>query len=458
MKDTIILWILKLMIKITNSVTGAKEVFKPLKPDQVTLYVCGVTPYDYSHVGHGRCYITFDILVRLLKFFGYNVTYVRNFTDIDDKLLMRAQKEFGDKHRYPELAQKFIDAYHNDMKVLGNLEPTVEPRVTETISEIIAFIQGLIDQGKAYAVDGDVYFDISNFPEYGKLAKHKLEDLHAGQRVEINTKKKNPLDFALWKREPEGEFWKSPWGYGRPGWHIECSAMAKKYLGDTIDIHAGGQDLIFPHHENEIAQSEGLNNKTFANYWMHNGFVRINEEKMSKSFGNFFTLKEVFKKFDPMVVRFYILNHHYRAPLDFSFEELESIQKSYQKLIRAFAHCDVNKFLARKEISQFPVIKKMLEFLCDDLNTTGMLGVIFEHLDEITKDSNICMAVKTLLGQVLGLSLQPLPEKKVKLTSEIQKLIDDREKARAQKDWAKADTIRDKLKALGFDVSDKKIS
>ncbi len=445
------------MIKITNSATGEKEVLEALEPHKIKLYVCGITPYDYAHVGHGRCYVSFDILVRLLKFFGYDVTYCRNFTDIDDKLLIRAQKEFGDKHRYKELVQKFIDAYQEDMDALGNLEPSMQPRVTETIPEIINFIQGLIDQGKAYVVDGDVYFDISSFPNYGKLSKHKLEDLHAGERVEINKKKKNPLDFALWKGEPEGEFWKSPWGYGRPGWHIECSAMAAKYLGETIDIHAGGQDLIFPHHENEIAQSEGLHNKPFANYWMHNGFVRINEEKMSKSLGNFFTLKEVFKKFDPMVVRFYILNHHYRAPLDFSFDELESIQKSYQRLVRAFADCDVNKFLDRKQISQFPVVKKMLEFLCDDLNTTGMLGVVFEHLDEITKDSNLCMAVKTLLVQVLGLTLQPLPEKKVKITPAIQKLIDQREKARVQKDWALADTIRDKLKALGFDVQDKKI-
>ncbi len=446
------------MMKITNTLTGHKELFKPLQSDKVLVYVCGVTPYDYSHVGHGRCYITFDVLGRLLTFLGYNVTYCRNFTDIDDKLLARAQKELGDKYRYHELAQKFIDAYHEDMAALGNLKPTMEPRVTQTIPEIISFIQGLIDNGKAYVVDGDVYFDISSFPEYGALSKHKLEDLYAGERVQVSEKKKHPLDFALWKHESAGGFWDSPWGNGRPGWHIECSAMAEKFLGDTIDIHAGGQDLIFPHHENELAQSQGLHNKPLARYWMHNGFVRINQEKMSKSLGNFFTLREVFKQFDPMVVRFYILNHQYRAPLDFSFDDLEAVKKSYQKLIRAFSGCDVNNFLTYEQVIQFPLVKRMFDFLLDDLNTPGMLGVIFENLDTIAQDPDVCTVIKTVLVRVLGLALQPLPEKKIVITPEIQQLIDDREQARKDKDWAKADTIRDQLQALGVDVQDKKIT
>ena len=268
---------------------------------------------------------------------------MRNFTDIDDKLLNRAAKQLGDKHKYREIASFFINTYHADMVALNCVSPSVEPRVTDHIPEIIAFIEGLVRAGYAYAVSGDVYFQVRKFAPYGALSKRNLDDLCVGARVEVNDKKRDPLDFALWKGEPEGEFWPSPWGYGRPGWHIECSALADNYLSDQIDIHAGGLDLVFPHHENEIAQSEGLHQKQFARYWVHNGFVNIGKEKMSKSLGNFFTLDDVFQQINPMVVRFYYLTHHYRAPLEFSFDTVFALKKTYQRLVSVFGavpdHC-----------------------------------------------------------------------------------------------------------------------
>ncbi len=446
------------MITITNTLTGKKELFTPLKPKKVSLYVCGVTPYDNAHLGHGRVYVTFDVLYRLLTFLGYEVTYARNFTDIDDKLLIKAQKEFGDQNAYAKIATTFIANFHEDMKQLNCLPPTYEPRVTDNIKEIIAFISGLIDAGKAYVADGDVYYRISSFPEYGKLSRQKLEDLRAGARVEVSDLKKDPLDFALWKGEPEGQFWKSPWGWGRPGWHIECSALVTKFLGKQIDIHAGGMDLIFPHHENEIAQSEGLTGQTFSNYWMHNAFVRVNQEKMSKSLGNFFTLRDIFKHADPMVIRYYILAHHYRAPLDFSLVDLAATQKSYQRLVRVFDEVSCDEKLSSAEIRESAIVQKMLEFLTDDLNTPGMFGVLFDHLDDLKKDPKKLCDVKLFLQQVLGLTLKPLPEKEVSMTPEIEKLMREREEARVAKNWKLADAIRDKLVALGVEVRDTKLT
>jgi len=313
------MFIMKNLLEVTNTLSGKKEQFIPINPPQVKMYVCGITPYDYAHIGHGRVYVTFDILFRLLTYLDYKVTYCRNFTDIDDKLLNRAQNELNDKMRYQEIADRYINSFHEDMKLLNCLPPDFEPKVTQTIPEIINFIQGLMDKGFAYRTNGDIYYDVCKLPDYGKLSKRHLEDLKCGARVEIDESKKNPFDFALWKSESEGTFWKSPWGWGRPGWHIECSAMALKFLGQHIDIHGGGMDLIFPHHENEIAQSEGLFGPPFAKYWIHNAFVRINKEKMSKSLGNFFTLKDVFAKFDPMVIRFFYINHNYNIPIDFFF-------------------------------------------------------------------------------------------------------------------------------------------
>lgn len=443
------------MITITNTLSGKKELFKPLNDNTVTLYVCGITPYDYAHLGHGRVYVAFDVLYRLLKFMGYEVKYCRNFTDIDDKIINRAQKELGDSNKFKDISEKYIAAFEQDFKQLNCLPPNYEPKVTQTIPEIIAFVQGLIDNGKAYVSNGDVYFEIAQFPTYGRLSKHKLDDLIAGARVDVNEKKRNPLDFALWKAAQADEpGWKSPWGHGRPGWHIECSAMSQKFLGQTIDIHAGGQDLIFPHHENELAQSEGLSGKTFVRYWMHNGFVRINQEKMSKSLGNFFTLRDVFKQFDPMVVRFYLLNHQYRAPLDFSFDDLQVMQKTYSRLCKAFnVECGT---IAEQEIKESAVVQKMLEFLIDDLNTPGMWGTLFESLAALQKDQKELCRVKAFIEQVLGLTLIPLPEKEMQMTPEIEQLITEREQARAAKDWKKADELREKLRSLGYEAKDKK--
>jgi cysteinyl-tRNA synthetase len=342
------------------------------------------------------------------------------------------------------------------MRKLNCMSPRYEPRVTDNMPEIVEFIDGLIKAGKAYAVDGDVYYSISSFPEYGKLSKQKIDDLVAGARVEKNEKKQDVLDFALWKSEPEGTFWESPWGYGRPGWHIECSALAKKFLGEQIDLHAGGMDLIFPHHENEVAQSEGLHNVPFARYWMHNAFVQVKKEKMSKSLGNFFTLRDVFAEFDPMVIRYYILTHHYRAPLDFSFDDITAVEKSYRRLCALFA--TVGEQPAHEVVVASLLVKKMLTFLVDDINTVGMLGVVFEHIDVLRTDESERACVKALLQQVLGVTLVPLAEKSVEITPEIQALLDAREQARVDKNWARADELRTQLTAMGVDLKDKKLN
>jgi len=442
---------------LSNTLTGKKEEFKSIKPNNVKMYVCGVTPYDEAHIGHGRCYVAFDLLYRLLRFLGYDVTYVRNLTDIDDKILKKAYELYGDSSRFNDVTKPMIASYHDDMHKLNTIPPDYEPRVTGNIDEIITFIQGLIDAGKAYQSDGDVYFSLKSFPEYGKLSKHDISDLRAGERVQVSELKRDPLDFALWKSEKEGTFYKSPWGWGRPGWHIECSAMSEKHLGKTIDIHAGGQDLIFPHHENEIAQSEALHGVPFANYWVHNGFVRINKEKMSKSLGNFFTLKQIFEQFDPIVLRYYLLSHHYKMPIDFSFDDLQSAQKSYQRLIRFFDDVDCTQDQLKVKEGQSEVVNKMLEFLADDMNTPGMFGVLFENLDNLKENQDELCKVKGFLQKVLGLPLIPLPEKVMHMTPEIEALIKEREDARAAKDWAKADAIRDKLNKMGVDIQDKRI-
>lgn len=435
-----------------TTLTGEKQLFAPHNGAKVSMYVCGITPYDFAHVGHGRCYVTFDLVYRLLLLSGYRVTYARNFTDIDDKLLARAEKEYGDQMRYREVAQRFIDAYHEDMARLQCLDPQHEPRVTEVIPEIITFIEGLIKKGNAYESNGSVYFSVDSFCDYCKLSKRNLDDLRAGARVEVNDEKRNPLDFALWKSEPGTGFWQSPWGHGRPGWHIECSVMAEKFLGSMIDIHGGGMDLIFPHHENELAQSEALHGHTFARFWLHNAFVRIDKEKMSKSLGNFFTLRQVFEKYDPMVVRFMILNHHYRSPLDFSFDDLDVARKTYQRLCKLFEGTEPAKTID----STNPVVERMMNFLYDDLNTPGMWGVVFESFKQLQDNAQDRAQVKALLQGALGLTLEPLVEKEITLTPEIHALIEEREAARAVRDWARSDALRDQLKELGYDVQDRK--
>lgn len=443
------------MLYITNSLTGKKELFTPLSEKKVLLYVCGVTPYDFSHLGHGRVYVAFDTLYRLLGWLNYSVKYCRNFTDIDDKLLVKAQQQFGDKMEYAAVADQYIAAFHRDMELLNCQMPTYEPRVTENIPAIIDFVQGLIDNGAAYISNGDVYFNIAAFPHYCALSKHKLEDLRAGARVEPNEKKRDPLDFALWKAEPAGQFWQAPWGWGRPGWHIECSALAAKYLGKQIDIHGGGQDLIFPHHENELAQSQALYGIPLARYWMHNAFVRVDQEKMSKSLGNFFTLQDIFAHVEPVVIRFYLLNHQYRAPLDFVLQELDGVRKSYQRLCRVFAPVDIST-MTEHDVLASPIVKEMLAFLCDDLNTVGMFGLLFERLSALQKDEQEMRAVKLFIDRVLGLPLQLLPESTAAVTPEIEQLLKEREEARAAKNWARADALRDTLRELGYEVQDKK--
>ena len=469
---------------LRNTLSGEKEIFESLQPKKISMYICGITPYDYAHVGHGRCYVTFDVLYRLVKALGYEVEYARNFTDIDDKLLVRAEKEYNDQKKYIDIANRFINAYHEDMQRLNCLSPAYEPRVTEVIPEIITFIEGLIQKGNAYVSNGSVYFAVDSFCNYCKLSKRNLDELQVGARIEVNDEKKNPLDFALWKSaEGEPVFWNSPWGPGRPGWHIECSVMAEKFLGKTIDIHGGGMDLIFPHHENEVAQSEALHGHIFARYWLHNAFVRIDKEKMSKSLGNFFTLRQVFEKYDPMVVRFMILNHHYRSPLDFSFDDLDVAQKTYQRLCKLFEEVDgknpptsqpsllqsygghasdvshVRRSLGvdGRSVAESSIIAKMFEFLCDDMNTPGMWGVLFENFKQLQDNKQERAAVKAFLMDLLGLTFVPLPEKEIAVTAEMQTLIAAREEARKNKDWAKSDALRDQLKALGYDVQDKKL-
>ncbi len=443
------------MLRLTNSLTGQKEPFKTLFEKKVNLYVCGITPYDFSHIGHGRCYVVFDLIYRYLSFLGYQVAYCRNFTDIDDKLLTKAVQEFGDASRYPEIAQRYIDAYHQDMQALNCLSPDKEPRVTQTIPQIIDFVAGLIANGSAYEKDGSVYFRVRNFANYGKLSKQDVNDLRAGARIDVDDSKEDPLDFALWKADEPSVSYQSPWGFGRPGWHIECSAMAYDYFKGTVDIHGGGMDLLFPHHENEIAQSESLFPAPFVNYWMHNAFVRINKEKMSKSLHNFFTLKDILKDFDPMVLRFYFMKHYYRGPLDFSLEDLQVAEKTYKRLVLFFAGVATNVSYA--VMQNCNVVQAMSACLADDFNTSGLFGVLFESLDVLASDAAAKEAVASFMVNVLGLKLLPIKEKEMAITPEIENLLELRMQARHDKNWQLADQLRDQLKALGYEVQDKKL-
>ena len=382
-------------MKIYNTLACGKEEFIPLSPGRVTIYACGVTVYDHCHIGHARSAVVFDIMRRYLKYKGLDVLYVRNFTDIDDKIINRAKQE---GIAWDQVAQKYTDEYYKDMDMLGVKRADVEPKATEHIPEIIDIVQGLVQKGYAYESEGSVYFSVNQFHDYGKLSKRDKDDMVAGARVEVDERKKNPLDFVLWKQSKEGEpFWESPWGQGRPGWHIECTAMSIKHLGESFDIHGGGADLLFPHHENEIAQSEAFTGKPFAKYWVHNGFITINKEKMSKSLGNFFTIKEVLNEFDPEVVRFFLLSTHYRSPIEFSDEQLReaesSIDRYYSTVIR------IDDFLSKGEggdqelsragtlFSEFLAVflHKFEEAMDDDFNTALAIGHIFELIREANK-------------------------------------------------------------------------
>ncbi len=457
-------------MKLYNTLKREKEEFVPIQEGKVKMYSCGPTVYNYFHVGNARPFIIFDTLRRYLEYRGYEVTFVQNFTDIDDKMINKAN-ELGITVK--ELADQYIKEYFIDAKGLGIKEATYHPRATENIDAIIKIVKTLEDKGYAYNVDGDVYFSAKKFEEYGKLSHQPLEDLEAGARINVNEDKKDPMDFALWKKQKPGEpAWESPWGKGRPGWHIECSAMANKYLAKTIDIHSGGQDLIFPHHENEIAQSECANGCTFANYWLHNGYINIDNRKMSKSLGNFFTVREIAQEFDYEVIRLFMLSAHYRSPINFSKTLMESARSSMERVYNCI---DAMKFFADK--SQTESIKdsekkykekldnfkqKYIDAMEDDLNTADAISVIFEIVAEanktITAESgsskeiiNYTVDMIRELGGVLGLFVN---DKKEEISPEITALLEERKTARSEKNWAKSDEIRDKLKEMGVIVKD----
>lgn len=455
-------------MRIYNSLSQQKEEFVPISEDEVKIYVCGPTVYNFFHLGNARPFVVFDTLRRYLEYIGYKVNFVQNFTDVDDKIINRAKEE---GMTAPEISEKYIAEYFKDTKALNIHPATTHPRVSENIQQIIEFISTLIEKGYAYQVDGDVYYSPTKFDGYGKLSKQNIDELRAGARIMVEEKKREPLDFALWKaRKEEGEIaWESPWGMGRPGWHIECSAMSKRYLGSTLDIHAGGQDLKFPHHENEIAQSEACNGVEFAKYWMHNGYITINKEKMSKSLGNFFTVREILERYDGEAIRFFLLSGHYRSPIDFNDGLMDMAKASLGRLENAR---DNLKFLAETQegntteaekyaLNDFEKFRvKFKDAMDDDLNTADAIAAIFELVTEINKDvKDGCskeMAEKSLgilleLTGVLGL-LET--EKDESVDDEISKLVEERQQARAEKNFQRADEIRDMLKERGITLKD----
>ena len=456
-------------MKIYNTLTRKKEEFVPIDKDEIKIYVCGPTVYNYFHIGNARPFVVFDTLRKYLEYRGNNVRFVQNFTDVDDKIINKAREEGISAG---EVSEKYIEEYYKDAAALNVKKATVHPKVTETMEDIIQFVKDLIDKGFAYEVDGDVYYSTRKFNEYGKLSKQNIEDLEAGARIEIGEKKQDPLDFALWKaRKTDDEIaWESPWGMGRPGWHIECSAMSKKYLGETIDIHAGGQDLAFPHHENEIAQSEAHNGKPFSNYWMHNGYITIDNEKMSKSKGNFFTVRDILEKYSGEVIRFFLLSGHYRNPINFSdvlmeqakngLARMQNAKSNLQHLIENGQDGDITADEAAT-IEGFDKFRQdFITAMEDDLNTADAITAVFELITAINtavKDgatkafAGKALEILTELTAVLGL-LQVEEDNGV--DAEIQALVDERQQARKDKNFARADEIRDILKAKGIVLKD----
>ncbi|AKL98602.1 cysteine--tRNA ligase [Endomicrobium proavitum] len=451
------------MIKISNTLTGKKEEFKPQKANQVSMYVCGVTPYDSVHLGHARAYVVFDIIKRHLLKRGFEVKHVQNFTDVDDKII----KKSIEKNTTPsDIANTYIEDYFTQTDKLNIKKAAIYPRVTEMIAQIISFVKTLIDKGFAYEKDGDVYFSVKKFAGYGKLSKRNLEDMRSGARVGVNEEKANAFDFALWKKSKEGEpaevSWESPWGKGRPGWHIECSVMSSQLLGDTIDIHGGGQDLIFPHHENEIAQSEAATGKPFVNYWVHNGFVTINKEKMSKSLNNFFTLKEIFEKYDPRVVRYYLLTQHYKSPLDFSDDGLNAAKKTLQGLDDAYLRLSSLAKASASDITEADLMaikEKFLEVLDDDFNSEKALSYLHEVknliLNELFKADPLRLAqLKKLFEEMSEESLGiTLAENKIS-DKNLEEFLKQRNAARSAKNWAEADRLRKLIDEKGYKIVD----
>lgn len=465
-------------IRIYNTLTKSKQPFDPVVPGKVQIYVCGPTVYDSCHVGHARSVVVFDVVVRYLRAMGYQVTYVRNFTDVDDKIIKRAA-EVGMPAL--ELAEKFIDEFHRDMDALNVMRADHEPRVTEHIDDIIAIVKTLIDKNAAYVGDGDVFFAVDTFDDYGKLSGRKLEDMIAGSRIEINTSKRNPYDFVLWKAAKPGEpSWDSPWGQGRPGWHIECSAMSRRLLGETFDIHGGGKDLIFPHHENEIAQSEAAHARPFARYWMHNGFVNINNEKMSKSLNNFLMIKDILNAYHPETVRLFLLSNHYRSPIDFADQHLKEAEKALDKIYGVVKRLDEEASIMAD--ADAPSNTSYWQDFCaamdDDFNTAKGIGILFNLVKEanrlLDEDSGETdraaltdVAADLLrMGNILGIMQQPWRDffdqrtqsqmQEMTISSEtINALVAERTAARKNKDWKRADEIRHQLQDAGIVLEDK---
>ncbi|PIE67669.1 MAG: cysteine--tRNA ligase [Deltaproteobacteria bacterium] len=464
-------------IRIYNTLTKSKEKFEPVTPGQVNIYVCGPTVYDDCHVGHARSVVVFDAIVRFLRAMDYQVNYVRNFTDVDDKIINRANEIGIDAS---QLAQKFIDAFYRDMDALNVIRADREPRVTEHIDDIVAIVQTLLNKGAAYVVDGDVYFAVDTFADYGKLSGRKLDDMVAGSRVEINTNKRNPFDFVLWKAAKPGEpSWSSPWGEGRPGWHIECSAMSSHFLGQTLDIHGGGKDLIFPHHENEIAQSEAAHGATFARYWMHNGFVNIDNEKMSKSLNNFLMIKDILASCHPESVRLFLLSSHYRSPIDFSDQNLKEAEKALDKIYGLLKRLAEEGGIDAVEAPPGKYWTDFCEAMSDDFNTAKGVGLLFNLIKDanriLDQDDSSATAGATLtelaadlrrMGNILGIlqtdwqtffdTRKTSQLQDVTLTPEaIEALIAERTAARKNKAWQRADEIRDQLAENGIVLEDK---
>ncbi len=451
------------MLKIYNTLTHNKEDFQPIEPGKIRMYVCGLTTYDYSHIGHARMLVAFDVIVRYLRQRGYEVTYVRNITDVDDKIIARANEN---NEPFDELTKRFIKFMHEDEKALNIQPPDIEPRATAHIAEIISMIERLISKDVAYLADnGDVYYAVNRFADYGKLSRKNPDELLAGARIEIEQSKQDPRDFTLWKQAKKGEpGWESPWGFGRPGWHIECSAMSSCCLGETFDIHGGGSDLMFPHHENEIAQSEAASGKKFVHTWMHNGAVRVDDEKMSKSLGNFFTIREVMEKYPAEVIRYFLLSSHYRSAINYSEDNLQTAYAALERFynaLKGYAEGQAEAPLSSKYEQRF------LAAMDDDFNTPEAIGVLFELVREInrTKDSDeehaqqLRALLKKLTG-VLGIVEMSaedfLREGSDEIDDEhVEKLIAERKQAREEKDWARADQIRDELTALNVVLEDK---
>lgn len=475
-------------MQIYNSLTRKKEEFVPLKPGRVSMYVCGITAYDFCHIGHARSAVVFDVLVRYLRYIGLDVTFVRNFTDIDDKIINRANREGSD---FETIARTYIDAFYEDMDRLGILRADIEPKATEHIAEMIALCENLIAKGHAYSTaDGDVYFRVRSYQSYGKLSGRNIEDLQSGARIEPGEQKEDPLDFALWKGAKPGEpSWPSPWGPGRPGWHIECSAMSERYLPLPFDIHGGGQDLAFPHHENERAQTEAATDKQFVRYWVHNGFVQINSEKMSKSLNNFVTIRDILANYLPEVLRFFLITKHYRSPLDYTADALEESERALKRIYltkaAAEAHVAGTKWTAIPLPAEIVVESTALEAkwddsMADDMNTAAALGHVFvlmKTVNRILEDKSLkkseqgrdlvrhALKLFERWGEVLGLFLTPSADFLAQLkasrvrrrqidTALIEARLAQRQEARAAKDFARSDAIRDELLTLGVTIQD----